>query len=61
MKVIRGSMFLIKGLKSKRNLYELQVGCDSLSHKSENGVVFGSKRLTFGMIRMLDLSGRSLK
>ena len=40
LKVIRGSMVLMKGIRSKRNLYELQVDCGSLGHKSENDVVF---------------------
>ena len=37
----------MKGIRSKRKLYELQVGCGSLGHKSDDGVVFGSKRVTF--------------
>ena len=40
LKVIRGSV-LMKGVKSKSNLYELQVSCGSLGHKSDDHVVFG--------------------
>ena len=37
LKVIIRGMVLKKGIRSKRNLYELQVGCGSLSHKSTDG------------------------
>ena len=47
LKVIRRSLVIIKDLRSKRNLYELQVGSGSLGHKGDNGVVCRSKRIIF--------------
>ena len=61
LKVIRRSMVLMKGVRSKRNLYELQVDCGSLGHKSENGVVFGSKRITFEDDKSIKLEGEIVK
>ena len=56
-KVIRESMVLMKGIRSKRNLHELQVRCGSLGHKSENGVVLRSKRVTFEDDKSFGLGG----
>ena len=39
LKVIRRSLVLMKRIRSKRNLYELQVDCGSLGHKSVDGNV----------------------
>ena len=39
LKIIRGSLVLMKEIMSKRNLYELQVYCGSLGHKSVDPLV----------------------
>ena len=51
----------MKGVRSKSNLYELQVRCGNLGHKSENDVVFGSKRLTFKDDKNTGLEGDIVK
>ena len=57
LKVIRRSLLLMKGKRSKRKLYELQVGSGSLGHKSDDGVAFGSKRVTFEDSKSVGLAG----
>ena len=61
LKVIRETLVLMKGIRSKRNLYELQVGCGSLGHKSDDGVVFGSKRVTFEDDKSVGLAGELMQ
>ena len=61
LKVIRGSMVLMKGVRSKRNLYELQVDCGSLGHKGVDDSVFGSRRVTFADDKSIGLEGEIVK
>ena len=42
----RGSLVLMKGVRSKRNLYALQVGSGILGHKSDDDL-FWSRRVTY--------------
>ena len=45
----------MKGKRSESNLYELQIDSDFLGHKSDDGVVCESKKLTLKIVRVLDL------